>query len=154
MTVESALGSQIRDIKSGDGFAYMSSLTAHFGIGQDTEIYEVTVHWPSGNVTVIEDVQINQTLNVVEIDDTIVSVNELLEDNFTIFPNPTSDYLNVSSDMNFNNFPLEVMDLNGRVVVKTLIKDNRISLIDLSSGTYIARISANGANHQVSFIKE
>ena len=33
--ITSASGTQIRDVKSGDGFKYMSSLMTHFGLGND-----------------------------------------------------------------------------------------------------------------------
>ncbi|MDV7394937.1 CRTAC1 family protein, partial [Arthrospira platensis SPKY1] len=36
-----AWGKQIRDVRSGDGFRYMSSLNTHFGIGSQTEITQV-----------------------------------------------------------------------------------------------------------------
>ena len=51
--IQSAMGSQMRDIRSGDGFRYMSSLNAHFGIGTDTEIESVTIYWPSGIVCLL-----------------------------------------------------------------------------------------------------
>lgn len=64
--ITSAMGPQIRDVKSGDGFRYMSTLNAHFGIGTDTEVESVTVYWPSGTVDVVENPAINTTLVIVE----------------------------------------------------------------------------------------
>jgi hypothetical protein len=52
--VTSAMGTQIREIRSGDGFRYMSSLNAHFGLGSDTHVDQVTVYWPSGLVNVVQ----------------------------------------------------------------------------------------------------
>ena len=37
----SGLGTQIRDVRSGEGFRYMGSLNTHFGIGSDTSITSV-----------------------------------------------------------------------------------------------------------------
>ena len=107
VTIESSMGAQIRDIKSGDGFGNMSMLTAHFGIGQDEIVESVTINWPSGIVTTLYDVYANNTLNIVEIEGDVVSVQEMLEENFNVYPNPTSDFLNISSDMNFNSFPID-----------------------------------------------
>ena len=154
VTIESSMGTQIRDIKSGDGFGNMSMLTAHFGIGQDEIVESVTINWPSGIVTTLYDVYANNTLNIVEIEGDVVSVQEMLEEKFNVYPNPTSDFLNISSDMNFNSFPIEILDLSGRIVLSTLIKDNRVKLEGISSGTYLARINANGTYHQVQFVKE
>ena len=154
VTIESSMGAQIRDIKSGDGFGNMSMLTAHFGIGQDEIVESITINWPSGIVTTLYDVYANNTLNIVEIEGDVVSVQEMLEENFNVYPNPTSDFLNISSDMNFNSFPIEILDLSGKIVLSTLIKDNRVKLEGISSGTYLARINANGTYHQVQFVKE
>lgn len=61
-----AFGKQIRDIRSGEGFKYMSTLNAHFGIGTNTQITQVIIRWPSGTVDTITNPTINQMLNVVE----------------------------------------------------------------------------------------
>ncbi|HBY66478.1 MAG TPA: RNA-binding protein, partial [Flavobacteriaceae bacterium] len=36
-------GKQMREVRSGQGFSHMSSLTAHFGIGTSTEIDKITI---------------------------------------------------------------------------------------------------------------
>lgn len=41
-----------------------SELSAHFGLGDVAAIEQVTVEWPNGEVTVLEDVQPNQTLTI------------------------------------------------------------------------------------------
>ncbi|MBK9513420.1 MAG: CRTAC1 family protein [Flavobacteriales bacterium] len=64
--VVSALGTQIRDVKSGDGFAYMSTMFAHFGLGDDTAVEEVRIKWPSELEDVITSPAINGTLTVTE----------------------------------------------------------------------------------------
>src|SRR5690606_18118108 len=48
-------GIKIRDIRSGEGFGYMSTLNAHFGLGQADAIDAVILKWPSGTVDTIED---------------------------------------------------------------------------------------------------
>ena len=57
--VVSALGTQLRDVKSGDGFRYMSSLITHFGLGDDDVIELIRIHWPSGIVQDVVDVPVN-----------------------------------------------------------------------------------------------
>ena len=44
------IGTQIRDVRSGTGFRYMSSLNTYFGLGEDTNITTLTNYWPSGTV--------------------------------------------------------------------------------------------------------
>jgi hypothetical protein len=61
-----AFGKQIRDVRSGDGFKFMSSLNVHFGIGQATEITKAVIKWPSGTIDTVYNPAINQPLLVVE----------------------------------------------------------------------------------------
>ncbi len=153
ITVTSDLGTQIRDVKAGDGFRSMASLTAHFGLGQDQMAHQITVCWPSGVETVLENVFANNTLNIVEVEGEVVSVENLLKEEFKVFPNPTSDFLNVTSDYNFNSFPVQIMSMNGQILIDTLVKDNRINVSELASGTYFITVNANGVSHQLQFIK-
>jgi len=66
--VYGAWGRQIREVRSGQSFSPMSSLTAFFGLGQATSVDSVVVKWPSGIRTVWENPSINTTLNVPEAD--------------------------------------------------------------------------------------
>ncbi|MEL7220312.1 MAG: FG-GAP-like repeat-containing protein [Bacteroidota bacterium] len=59
-------GMQIREVRAGQSFSPMSTLTAHFGIGESTEIDSVVVRWPSGINTVMENPAINTNHEVVE----------------------------------------------------------------------------------------
>ncbi len=61
-----AWGKQIRDVRSGEGFEFMSTLNVHFGLGSATQINKVIIKWPSGKVDTILNPAINQYLNVVE----------------------------------------------------------------------------------------
>src|SRR5690606_32241158 len=53
-------GKQIRDIRSGEGFEFMHTLNAHFGIGTATKIDSIQVKWPSGINDVIYEPNINE----------------------------------------------------------------------------------------------
>ena len=59
-------GVQIREIRSGESFAPMSSLNAHFGLGTATSIDQVIVKWPSGMVTELTDPDINTIHHMYE----------------------------------------------------------------------------------------
>ncbi len=59
-------GRQIRDVQSGTGFRYCSTLNPHFGLGLADEIDSVVVRWPSGLVEVICTPEINSTLYLLE----------------------------------------------------------------------------------------
>ncbi len=53
-------GMQIRECRSGQSFAPMSTLNVHFGIGEHTSIDSAVVSWPSGVQTTLYDLDINQ----------------------------------------------------------------------------------------------
>jgi hypothetical protein len=59
-------GRQLREVRSGQSFTPMSSLTTYFGIGQATAIDSVVVKWPSGIRTVVANPSINSMLNIPE----------------------------------------------------------------------------------------
>ncbi|MDM9632838.1 CRTAC1 family protein, partial [Robiginitalea aurantiaca] len=59
-------GIQIRDVKSGEGYGVMNSLTQHFGLGANTTIDRVVVKWPSGIVDEIFNPSPNQFLTIQE----------------------------------------------------------------------------------------
>ena len=59
-------GIQIREVRSGQSFSPMSTLTAHFGIGQSSSVDQVIVRWPSGIVTVVPNPDINEGHLILE----------------------------------------------------------------------------------------
>jgi len=59
-------GVQVRECRSGQSFAPMSSLNVHFGLGTSDSIDSMVVTWPSGIISVIEEPGVNQTLIIQE----------------------------------------------------------------------------------------
>jgi len=132
-------GKQIRDVQSGIGFRHMGTLNPHFGIGLATEIDSVIVRWPSGQVNVICNPQINTTLfleegnGIVPIADFLASANEVTSggivdftDASTLCPNAWSwdvqpeigwEFVNgtnassVNPEIQFNNYGLYTITL-------------------------------------------
>lgn len=132
-------GKQIRDIRSGEGFEYMSTLNAHFGIGTETQITQVIIKWPSGVVDTILNPTTNQNLNVVEGSTLSLAENHL--GNFNLFPNPTQDYINLnlkSGNEIIKN--VSIYDLNGRLIKSDKALNNKVAVSELQSGTYIILI--------------
>ena len=50
VTLYSALGIQVREVRSGESYGISNSLQIHFGMGHLTQIDSVVVRWPSGQV--------------------------------------------------------------------------------------------------------
>ncbi len=127
-------GMQIREVRSGDGFEYMSSLNAHFGIGQATSISQVVVKWPSGVIDYINNPGINQTIHVVE--GASLKTNPVeLQTSLKLYPNPTDHILYIDSDMTFTE--ASIYNINGRLVKEAKVTNQSLSVNELAQGTYI-----------------
>ncbi|MFC7356215.1 FG-GAP-like repeat-containing protein [Jejudonia soesokkakensis] len=129
---------QIRDVRSGEGFRYMSSLNTHFGLGTDDAIESITIYWPSGNIDIIENPTINSTLSVVEgqtlgLEDTLVS-------NLIVYPNPTTEILNLSTTLNLENPIYTVFDVSGKRVLNGKLNTTTVDVSPITAGNYILRI--------------
>ncbi len=150
-----AWGKQIRDVRSGEGFEYMSTLNVHFGIGTATAINQVIIRWPSGIVDTFNNVTPNQNLTVVE--GATLGDNIFESSVFTVYPNPVKNNININ--MNTAN-PVEftsaqIFDLNGRMVQESGVQNQTISVYQLAAGTYILKLKDNqGKDYSQKFIKE
>lgn len=148
----SAKKAQIRDVRSAEGFGYMSSLNPHFGLGSDATINTVTVYWPSGTVDVIVNPTVNTTLQITE-GETLSTETTLIND-LILYPNPTKRLLNLNSNYGFQNAVYSVFDMTGRRVLNSKLSSNTIDVSELSTGNYILRIIDNGIIKTQKFIKQ
>ncbi len=62
----SALGNQLREVRSGESYGIMNSLNAHFGLGPDTIVDSLIVYWPSGTTDVFQNLRVDQFLTLHE----------------------------------------------------------------------------------------
>jgi hypothetical protein len=60
-------GIQIREVRSGQSFYPMSSLTVHFGLGKAGNVDSLVVKWTSGIRTVVKNPPVNTTQNLPEV---------------------------------------------------------------------------------------
>lgn len=150
-----SFGKQIRDIRSGEGFEFMSSLNAHFGLGQATAIETLVVRWPSGIVDTFENPTINEAFRVTEGSTLAVNANTFAE--FNISPNPTRELLNISvNNSSTNTFKTaQVFDLAGRVVMNKPLDAMTLDVSTLQSGTYLLVLkNQNGKSFTQKFVRE
>ena len=90
VTVEALAGGakQVREITPGNHFLSQSELTAHFGLGRQSDpVSRVVVQWPSGIDQIFEDVPVNSELVAVEsgLSEMLVSGSARLVDERTEF---------------------------------------------------------------------
>ncbi|NNT71799.1 T9SS type A sorting domain-containing protein [Flavobacterium sp. IMCC34852] len=148
-------GKQIRDVRSGEGFRYMSSLNVHFGIGTATTIDQVIIRWPSGIVDTYNNVTPNQLLFALE--GATLGTNAFENSVFTVYPNPVKNNINIA--INTAN-PVEftsaqIFDLNGRMVQENAVQNQTITVNQLAKGTYILKLTdTQGKDYSQKFVKE
>jgi hypothetical protein len=148
----SAKKAQIRDVRSGEGFLFMSSLNPHFGLGTDDTIDAVTVYWPSGTIDIILNPAVNTTIQITE-GETLSTATTLIND-LILYPNPTKRLLNLNSSYGFQNAIYSVFDMTGRRVLNSKLNSKTIDVSELSTGNYILRIIDNGVIKTQKFIKQ
>lgn len=148
-----AFGKQIRDIRSGEGFRYMSSLNAHFGLGQATAVTQVVIKWPSGIVDTINNPGINQRIDIVE--GSTLSNESFVSSELSIFPVPAKNILNIKTNSNISLNSAEIFDLQGRLVKKSIVENESINVQSLTTGTYIILLTdTNNKIYTQKFTKE
>lgn len=57
----------------------------------------------------------------------------------SIYPNPTTDYLNIKSDLKIKE--IQISDINGRIINNLDFQDHKINLTSLQIGIYFAKIT-------------
>ncbi|CAL2086215.1 Probable C10 family peptidase, streptopain, precursor containing a T9SS type A C-terminal secretion signal [Tenacibaculum sp. 190524A02b] len=80
--------------------------------------------------------------------------NSIVEDQikFSIFPNPTTNFIQVKAPTSLKNALYEVIDVNGRIIVRKEYT-NTISVENLQSGMYYLRIFNDRNEYLKPFIK-
>jgi len=64
--ITGAFGTQIREIRAGESYGITNTFACMFGLGESESIDAVTIGWPSGMQTVIENPSIDQYHNLLE----------------------------------------------------------------------------------------
>ncbi len=66
LLIETAAGVQVRQVFTERGIASSEPPLVYFGLGDDTAIRKLTIHWPRGEVQVLENLPADQLLTVSE----------------------------------------------------------------------------------------
>ena len=151
--IVSNLGTQIRDVRAGDGFRYMGSLNVHFGLGLDEEVERVTVYWPTNdNIDTITNPSINGTLTIVEGE--TLSVDDVAQTSFTVFPNPTTSILNIEGITADASSKIKISNIEGKQVMSQLFTENALNVAHLAEGLYFLTISTATTTETLKFVKK
>ena len=145
-------GVQIRDVRSGEGFEFMSTINSHFGIGTETTITSVVIYWPSGIIDTVNNPAINTPLEVVE--GSTLSLEDSFVNDLVIYPNPTKDVIRISTNGNLQGAIYTVFDINGKRVLNAKLNQDTIDVSTLNTGNYILRIVSGNSIKSQKFIKQ
>ncbi|MAO09890.1 MAG: RNA-binding protein [Flavobacteriaceae bacterium] len=146
-------GKQMREVRSGQGFSHMSSLTAHFGIGTSTEIDKITITWPSGTVDELINPDIN-TLIEIEEGSSPLSIEDNQAELLKLYPNPTASILNFSK-AGLENTAVQIVDITGKIITNTTISsENTLNVEALKSGVYFVQFKLEQQNVSYKFIRK
>ena len=66
VTLETAAGRQVREVKAGGGYLSSSDPRVHFGIGKESSVGRVLIRWPSGQVQEVRDVKPGRYMTIEE----------------------------------------------------------------------------------------
>ncbi|MBU1701665.1 MAG: VCBS repeat-containing protein [Candidatus Eisenbacteria bacterium] len=125
--VTTGRGTQIREVQAGTGSRGQSSIKAAFGLSDVETIDLVRVYWPSGAISELEDVTINQVYTIVEPTTDAVEPLPALVTVISLHcaPNPFTGRTQVQYQLvQPQEVTLRIYDSAGRVV-RTLVNDQR-----------------------------
>lgn len=80
-----------------------------------------------------------------------LSVNDIDEVDFNIYPNPTTNQLKIEGNLVVDTF--KIIDLSGRTLKQEKLQNNAINVEELNTGTYIIELNSKGSNATKRFIK-
>ncbi|WP_210150455.1 M43 family zinc metalloprotease [Chryseobacterium scophthalmum] len=81
-----------------------------------------------------------------------LGTSEMIKETFAIYPNPTTDVLNITKVS--NNAKFEIHNAVGQIVKAGEIKNNQVRVSELVRGTYIITVSDKGVSETLKFIKK
>jgi hypothetical protein len=94
-------GKQVREVRSGQGYSPMNSLTTHFGLGPADRIDSLVVKWPSGVVTKQYDLTGDTTYIIAEAACVKAPVELFFADDLKLCP---GDTLSIRAPGGFNKY--------------------------------------------------
>ena len=75
-------------------------------------------------------------------DSYLLSTGEKLKKDISLYPNPTSDFLYISTQKSLINHIYEIFDMTGRLILKNKISEKQIDVSSLKKGNYILKLDS------------
>ncbi|MGL2967426.1 T9SS type A sorting domain-containing protein [Flavobacterium sp. XGLA_31] len=86
----------------------------------------------------------------------VLSTNSFISSKLRVYPNPSSNLVNISNDVNATINSVEMTDLNGRVVKSLNVNatNGQVSIADLATGIYMMKIKTDQGTAVKKIVKE
>lgn len=86
---------------------------------------------------------------------TVEAVDQVAEFGISVYPNPTSDFININSS-EIENFDVLIVDVNGRSIINQNVAGNQtqIDFSNFANGIYILSINKNNQVETYKLIKK
>ena len=88
----------------------------------------------------------------IDILDTLSIETSIANDALAIFPNPTQDYINISSNSTIS--ALQIFDITGKQVFQTNTVNETVDVSFLNAGIYLVKMQGNNVNVVKKLIKK
>ncbi len=102
---------------------------------------------------IIQNADTKEVLQVEKANTITSPVSETYSEGLTIFPNPTSDKINISTTDNLLEGIITIIDIQGKQVA-TYPYSERIDIAHLPKGNYLLRIAHKNKTAQQQFVKQ
>ncbi|SDR81795.1 Por secretion system C-terminal sorting domain-containing protein [Formosa sp. Hel1_31_208] len=139
---------QYRQTQCGEGYLTQNSSAEFFGLGQNTSIDYIKVTWPSGIVDLIENINVDQTVNIVE-NSTTLSLSDADTFVTAVYPNPVSNTLTLQSESLISEVTL-FNTLQQQVRKYSVSQVNfELDVSDLNAGIYFLHMTYSNNQSQI-----
>lgn len=130
---------QVRTQTAGIHWVSQNDTRPHFGLAENTVVDSLILHWPSGIVQKLYDVEADQILTIVE-DETVDVHAPALSGKFEVYPVPSNGLIHVVCDD-----PIKLIEVYNPLGQAILSHEPKGSLMqydfELPTGSYLVRIT-------------
>ncbi|WP_299766754.1 FG-GAP-like repeat-containing protein [uncultured Dokdonia sp.] len=127
----------------GEGYMNQNSNAEFFGLGDATTVDYIEVTWLSGMIDHIENIDSNQTINIIEGSHPL-RLDEFTINDITLYPNPATNAIHFTHPENQQEIAISIIDIQGKVIKKqhfdSTIQEQTINISDIASGIYFISI--------------
>lgn len=85
---------------------------------------------------------------------TNLAVNDITGSELSIYPNPVTDILNITTKKNTQNLTYTINNVAGQMIQKGSVTNNKINVNILPKGVYVLTLKGSDVNQTIKFIKK